>query len=60
MDEKKIALQLKINNRNFMITVDKKVFEKKENGGWQECSKEDEDVRSLNKYLKSPKSLDII
>lgn len=60
MDKKEIALQLEINHRNFVITVDKRVFEKVENGKWQECSKEDKDVQALNKYLKPPKSLDII
>lgn len=60
MDEKKIALKLKVNGRNFAITVDKKVFEKDANGNWQECSREDKDVRLLNKYLKPPKSLDIV
>ena len=59
MDEKKIALELNIHNRNFVITVDKKVFEKDENGEFYECSSEDKDVQALNKYLKPPKSLDI-
>lgn len=60
IDEKKIALELNINNRNFVITVDKKVFEKDENGKLYECLEKDTDVQLLSKYLKPPKSLDII
>lgn len=60
MDEKKIALQLNINNKNLAITVDKEVFEKTENGKWKKRSKKDEDIQTLGKYLKPPKSLDII
>jgi len=60
IDEKKIALQLKINQRDFIITVDKKVFEKDKNGKLHKCSENDKDVQSLSKYLKPPKSLDII
>lgn len=60
IDEKKIALQLKINQRDFIITVDKKIFEKDENGKLHQCSKNDKDVQALDKYLKPPKSLDVI
>lgn len=59
IDEKKIALELNINHRNFVITVDKKVYEKDENGKLQECLEEDKDVQLLSKYLKPPKSLDV-
>lgn len=60
MDEKKIALKLNVNGRNLAITVDKRVFEKDTNGNWQECPKNDKDGQLLSKYLKPPKSLDII
>lgn len=60
MDEKKIALKLNVNDRNLAITVDKRVFEKDANGNWQECLENDKDVQLLRKYLKPPKSLDIV
>lgn len=60
LNEKKVALKLNINNRNLIITIDKKVFEKDEKGKLHECSKEDRDVQLLSKYLKPTKSLDII
>ncbi len=60
IDEKMIALQVTINNRNLAITVDKKVFEKDENGKFHKCSRWDKDAKALSPYLKPPKSLDII
>lgn len=60
IDERKIALQVTINHRNFVITIDKKVFEKDENGKFHKCSRWDREAQALKPYLKPPKSLDII
>lgn len=60
IDERKIALQVTINKRNFAITVDKKVFEKDKNGKFHKCSKGDKDAQTLSPYLKPLKSLDVI
>lgn len=60
VDEKTIALQVTINHRNFVVTVDKELFEKDANGKFHKCSKWDKDVKDLRSYLKPPKRLDII
>lgn len=60
MDENQIAVKLEINNRNFVVTVDKKIFEKDKAGKYIECSKNDDDVEKISKHLKTPRSLDII
>lgn len=60
MDENQIAVKIEINNRNFVVTIDKKIFEKIEDGKYIECSKKDEDVKKIREHLKTSKSLDII
>ncbi len=48
-----------IRNRNFVITVDKRIFEKCKDGSYKECLKYDEDTNALRKFTEPPKSLDI-
>lgn len=60
IDEKMIVLQVTVNNRNFAITVDKKIFEIDENGKIHKCSRWDKDAKAIKLYLKPLKSLDII
>lgn len=56
--KRKIA-ECTIKDRIFVITVDKKIFKKCEDGNYKECSEEDEETGFLRKYTKPPKSLDI-
>ncbi len=57
---KKIAIaECTIKDRNFVITTDKKIFVKCEDGSYEECLEDDEDVSILRRYTKPPKSLDI-
>lgn len=58
MEKRKIA-ECTIKNRNFVITADKKIFEKCEDGNYKECSEDDEETSFLRKYTAPPKSLDI-
>ncbi len=48
-----------LNNRFFVITVDKKIFEKDNEGNFKECLENDDTIILLKEYIKSPKSLDI-
>lgn len=54
-----IVLECLIRERKFIITSDKKIFEKDEEGNVKECTTKDEETEFLSKYLKEPKSLDI-
>lgn len=54
-----VALECEIRGRKFIITTDKKIFEKNAKDVIRECTNEDEETRFLSKYLEEPKSLDI-
>lgn len=58
-NEHVIALECEIRGRKFIITTDKKIFEKDEKGNIKECTSQDQETEFLSKYLKEPKSLDI-
>ena len=58
-NEHVIALDWEIRGRKFIITTDKKIFEKDENGSIKVCTQSDEETKFLSKYLEEPKSLDI-
>lgn len=58
-NEHVIALECEIRGRKFIITTDKKIFEKDENGSIKVCTQSDEETKFLSKYLEEPKSLDI-
>lgn len=48
-----------IKNRNFIITVDKKIFEEDKDGNYRECTETEIITEILKKYTQSPKSLDV-
>lgn len=56
--ESSIIAECTINDRTFVITVDKKIFERTK-GEYIECHEKDIDIDILRKYIKPPKSLDI-
>lgn len=58
-NQQAIAFECEINGRTFIITASKKIFEKVE-GSYRECTEKDEETQFLSKYLKPPKSLDVI
>lgn len=47
-----------INNRTFVITADKRIYEKVGNK-YTKCSENDKETEFLKKYIQPPKSLDI-
>ena len=57
--EHNIVMECEIRGRKFIITIDKKIFEKDENENYKECTKNDEETKFLVKYLEEPKSLDV-
>lgn len=58
-EELNIIAECTINNRTFVITADKKIYEKNENNQYRECSEDDKETEFLRRYTKEPKSLDI-
>lgn len=54
-----IALECDIKGRNFIITTDKKIFEKDEKGKIKECINKNDETEFLLRYVKEPESLDI-
>lgn len=58
MEKRKIA-ECTIKDKTFVITVDKKIFRKCDDGSYKECSEDDEETSFLRKYTAPPKSLDI-
>lgn len=58
-EEHVIALKCDINNRTFIITTDKKIFEKNKDGEYRECTENDKETVFLRKYTAPPRSLDI-
>lgn len=54
-----IIAECTINERTFVITADKKIFERDKNNQYKECSENDKETEFLKKYIKPPKSLDI-
>lgn len=54
-----VALECEIRGRKFIITTDKKIFEKNSDNVIKECTNQDEETKFLAKYLEEPKSLDI-
>ena len=57
-EKQEIAFECEINGRKFVITTNRKIFEKKENS-YRECTTEDEETKFLVKYTAPAKSLDI-
>lgn len=57
--EKLIIAKCVIKNKTFVITADKKIFEKTVDGKYIECDKNDVDIDILKKYIEPPKGLDI-
>lgn len=57
--EDSIIAECEIKGRNFVITVDKKIFEKDKDGNYKEYLEDDPETAFLKKYVKPPKSLDI-
>ena len=58
-NELDIITECTINGRTFVITTDKKIYEKNKDNNYRECSKDDEETAFLRKYTEPPKSLDI-
>lgn len=58
-EKQTVAFECKINERTFVITADKKIFEKVDDS-YKECTEKDEETKFLSKYLKPSKSLDVI
>lgn len=56
--EHEIVFECEINGRKFVITTNKKIFEKNENS-YRECTSEDKETEFLTKYTAPAKSLDI-
>lgn len=54
-----IIAECTVNNRTFVITADKKIYEKNSNNEYRECSEDDKETEFLRKYTREPKSLDI-
>ena len=54
-----IAIECEISGRKFYITTERKIFEKKIDETYKECTEEDEVTKFLAKYTKPSKSLDI-
>ena len=57
--EDSIIAECEIKGRNFVITTDKRIFEKDKEGNYKEYLEEDPETAFLKKYVKPPKSLDI-
>lgn len=57
--ESSIISECTINDRTFVITVDKKIFERTKKGDYIECHEKDVNIDILRKYINLPKSLDI-
>lgn len=54
-----IITECTINERTFVITADKKIYERDKNNNYRECSKDDKETAFLRRYTEPPKSLDI-
>lgn len=57
--EETVIAECSIKGRNFVITVDKKIYEKDSDGNYKECLPDDPETNFLKKYTEPPKSLDI-
>lgn len=58
-NELDIITECTINDRTFVITADKKIYEKDRNNKYKEYSEDNEETAFLKKYTEPPKSLDI-
>ncbi len=57
--EDSVIAECSIKGRKFVITVDKKIYEKNANGKYKECLEDDPETNFLKKYTEPPKSLDV-
>ena len=57
--EKSIIAECTIQGKKVIITSDKKIYEKSENGNYIECLDNNHEINLLRKYAQPPKSLDI-
>lgn len=58
-EKQTVAFECEINGRTFIITANKKIFEKVDDS-YKECTEKDEETKFLSKYLKPSKSLDVV
>ena len=54
-----IVLECEIRGRKFIVTTNKKIFERNEENIIRECTNQDEEIKFLSKYLEEPKILDV-
>lgn len=58
-NELDIITECTIKGRTFVITTDKKIYEKCEDNKYRKCSKDDKETEFLKRYTQPPESLDI-
>ncbi len=57
--EDSVIAECSIKGRKFVITVDKKIYEKASDGRYKECLENNPETYFLKKYTEPPKSLDV-
>ena len=58
--EHKVAMDITLEGKRYIITLEQKILLQDENGNISECPTDDKNVKIFNEMLKPAKSLDII